>query len=115
MSLEGFGTRVIFPFCLSKRLELSGAPSDHTKRMTLQTNIHFHSLFLLQRTSRRFGDILLYTVTILLSGRADLVTGHHYHVEDVSLLQVFDQPLHGLLESAFLRSLYRRLALYMGV
>jgi hypothetical protein len=44
---------------------------------------------------------------------------HHGHrnqnpFEDTSSLQVFDQPFNGLLESAFLGSLHRRLALRMG-
>jgi hypothetical protein len=40
--------------------------------------------------------------------------GHsrQYPFKDTCLLQVFDQPLHGLLERVFLGSLYCRLALY---
>jgi hypothetical protein len=55
-----------------------------------------------------YFDIHIYTSAF----GADPCTSHHFRVEDASLLQVFDQPLHGFLESAFLGSLYRRLALY---
>jgi hypothetical protein len=74
-----------------------------------------HGLFFQQRTMRKFDrkNMTYFVIHIYTSPfGADLCTSHHYHVEDASLLQVFDQPLHGLLESAFLGSLYRRLALY---
>ena len=71
---------------------------------------------IIQRATRKFDHNMTtsqYTLTLLLSVGADIYRYHHQVVE-TSLLEVFDQPLHGLLESVFLRGLYLRLALYMG-